>query len=82
MRATEFSDSASDSEEEMSSHTLSAPEESDDTTSESGEDDSKVELPPSKLAQLPVELRNRVLMLTTRGVSHRCDASLKVLELC
>jgi hypothetical protein len=27
--------------------------------------------PVAKLVQLPAELRNRILMLTSRGVSHR-----------
>ena len=76
MRAGDDSDSepdfASFSDEE-SSRTLSAHEDSDDVSTGSDEEDEP--LPDANLAQLPVELRNRILMLTTRGVSHRCGCS-------
>lgn len=39
--------------------------------SESSDDVSDDETTAPTLAQLPVELRNRILMLTSRGVSHR-----------
>lgn len=38
---------------------------SDTAASESSDEETPA------LAQLPVELRNRILMLTSRGVSHR-----------
>lgn len=40
----------------------------DDSTSASGPDE---EPAPSKSKQLPVELKNRILLLTSRGVSSR-----------
>lgn len=52
---------------EDSSHTIEADTLSDNTS------DEEVSPPKgtSKLGDLPVELRNRVLMLTSRGVSYR-----------
>lgn len=40
-----------------------------DTDASDASDASEEQTPA--LAQLPVELRNRILMLTSRGVSHR-----------
>lgn len=40
-----------------------------DSATDSEEDASSS--PVAKLVQLPTELRNRILMLTSRGVSHR-----------
>ena len=50
-----------------SSHTL----EGDSSASHDSEDDAPTIQTSAKLSQLPVELRNRILMLTSRGVSHR-----------
>jgi hypothetical protein len=41
--------------------------------SDKSEEDSDEETAAPALAQLPVELRNRILMLTSRGVSHRYE---------
>lgn len=62
-------ESMSDNSDDASSNTLTGDEESenDDATDTSpGEEDTA-----SQLAQLPTELRNRILMLTSRGVSFR-----------
>ena len=55
--------------DEISSDTISAQEDSDEDMS----DDEETSPQParSSIAHLPVELRNRILTLTTRGVSHR-----------
>ncbi len=73
MRAADDSDSGSELDD-FSSNTLSVQEDSGDYNSSSDDQDESSPQPtPAKLAQLPVELRNRILMLTTRGVSHRCE---------
>jgi hypothetical protein len=53
--------------DEDSSHTLEA----DSISSDTSEQEDVAPRPKSKLEDLPVELRNRVLMLTSRGVSYR-----------
>lgn len=55
-----------DSEEE-SSHTVEA----DSSSSDTSDDEVPATKTGAKLSQLPVELRNRILMLTSRGVSYR-----------
>ena len=52
---------------EESSHTL----EGESSASDTSEDDHPTLQAAGKLSNLPVELRNRILMLTSRGVSHR-----------
>lgn len=53
--------------DEESSHTAEA----DSPSSDTSEDEVPAAKAGAKLSQLPVELRNRVLMLTSRGVSYR-----------
>lgn len=43
----------------------------DDAATSSDENDERVESRSNGLAKIPVELRNRILMLTSRGVSFR-----------
>lgn len=64
-------DSDSDADRSMSSAESSHTLEGDSSASDEFEDDEPVPQTDAKLSQLPVELRNRVLMLTSRGVSHR-----------
>lgn len=61
-----------DSEDELMSNESSATVEDETSGSDmSGADDEEPAPKTSTLDQLPVELRNRILMLTSRGVSHR-----------
>lgn len=64
-----------DSDESMSdvsSSTVRA--DSDDEDSSSSEDDEQITT-NNKFSQVPIELRNRILMLTSRGVSFRSVAT-------
>ena len=61
-----------DSEDEIMSNESSVTVEDETSESDmSGTDDEEPAPKSSTLDQLPVELRNRILMLTSRGVSHR-----------
>ena len=87
LRNGDLSDSDIDiNEDEVSSNTLSAQDSDDDEASGADEDlednseDSDMneddiaanaQLLGAKVARLPTELRNRILMLTSRGVAHR-----------
>lgn len=63
-------DMSDDSMTDVSSSTVRAEsDESDDTSDDDNENQARK--PSSKLSDVPTELRNRVLMLTSRGVSYR-----------
>lgn len=67
-RAAADEDSSDDSMTDVSSSTVRA--ESDDSEGTSSGDDENQKT-ATKLTQVPTELRNRILMLTSRGVSFR-----------
>ena len=62
-----------DSEPDVALPTLDSDEtvEADTSASDTSDDEIPQANSNSKLSELPVELRNRILMLTSRGVSHR-----------
>lgn len=66
----------SESDEVMSD--IEASDASDASSAADSATDSEEEPsnPIAKIAQLPTELRNRILMLTSRGVSHRYVSSI------
>lgn len=61
-------DMSDDSMTDASSSTIRADSEEDDDPASDSEEPKK---PSSKLTDVPTELRNRILMLTSRGVSYR-----------
>lgn len=70
-KAAVDADSSDDSMDDMSSSTLRADSDEEDSASDESLDGQKQSQPTNKLTQVPVELRNRILMLTSRGVSFR-----------
>lgn len=66
-KAAADEDMSDDSMSDGSSSTVRA----DTDESEDSSDSEEQEKTTSKLAQMPTELRNRILMLTSRGVSFR-----------
>lgn len=65
-RAAEDSDLSDSEMSDTSSGTLRG------DSSSASDDENEAQVPkPTKLQQLPAELRNRILMLTSRGVSFR-----------
>lgn len=62
-------ESMSDSEE--SSGTIQADSNEGDSSSDTSSGEEEPNVAASKFKQVPTELRNRILMLTSRGVSFR-----------
>ena len=63
--------SMSSDDDNQSSGTLDEDTDGDDSSSETSSNHEQDHSNSKKIAQLPTELRNRILMLTSRGVSYR-----------
>jgi len=65
--------SDSDSESNESSNTIGADSNGEDRSDSTSSQSAATDASQSEVTPGPVELRNRILMLTSRGVSHRWE---------
>lgn len=62
------------SDDEQSSGTIRADSDEEASSSDTSSAEDEATTAASKLTRVPTELRNRILMLTSRGVSFRYDS--------